>query len=225
MPSRLPQLIIWDCDGVLIDSERIAARVHARVLNRLGRQISAKTILKRFGGRADKDLYADLEQEFGLPLPNGYHASVQEGIAQLYRSTLKATRGIRDVLGIVRTRSKICVASNSSPEKLRLGLAVTGLDDLFLPYVFSAAQVNRGKPAPDLHLFAANELDVAPSECLVVEDSVNGVMAGVRAGMTVIGFSMHSQHRDEQARHLLAEGAVAVAHRPAELLNLIGRTK
>ncbi|MCC8944215.1 HAD-IA family hydrolase [Bradyrhizobium sp. Arg62] len=224
LSSRRPQLIIWDCDGVLIDSESIVARVHARALNRIGLHISAKKILQKFAGASDKDLYASFERALGRPLPNDYHATVQEGIAQLYRSILEPTVGIRDVLGIVGSRIKICVASNSSPEKLRLGLAVTDLDRWFLPHVFSAAQVAKGKPAPDLFLFAANELGVAAPDCLVVEDSVNGVRAGVRAGMKVVGFSMHSQDRDDQTRRLLAEGAVAVAHDPVELLDLIDRS-
>lgn len=208
-----PRLIIWDCDGVLIDSERIAARVHARVLNRIGLRITAKAILQRFAGATDKDLHAAFERELGAPLPNDYHATVQDGLAELYRSTLKPTSRIRDVLGVVGSRSKMCVASNSSPEKLRLGLAVTGLDRWFLPRIFSAAQVARGKPAPDLFLYAAKQIGVSSSDCLVVEDSINGVKAGVRAGMNVIGFSLHSHDREEHARRLFAEGAIAVAHR------------
>ncbi|MFQ3452399.1 HAD-IA family hydrolase [Bradyrhizobium sp. UFLA01-814] len=220
--AHAPQLIIWDCDGVLIDSENIAASVHARLLNRIGLRITEDVILQRFAGATDSDLYAAFERELGAPLPIDYHSTVQDRIAQLYQSALRATSGIHDVLGMAGSRSKMCVASNSSPEKLRLGLAVTGLDRWFLPHVFSAAQVTRGKPAPDLFVFAAERMGSSSSDCLVVEDSINGVKAAVTAGMTVIGFSFHSSSREEHARQLLAAGAIAAAHDCTELLALIG---
>lgn len=219
---RPPQLIIWDCDGVLIDSEEIAARVHARALNQIGLPITARTISERFVGTADRDLYAAFERELGAPLPIDYHATVQDEITKLYRSALQPTPGIREVLGIAGSRSKMCVASNSSPGKLRLGLSVTGLDLWFLPHVFSAAQVTQGKPAPDLFLFAAQQMGISSRDCLVVEDSINGVKAAVRAGMRVIGFSLHSHRREEHARRLLDEGAVAIARDCTELTGLMG---
>ncbi len=180
------RLIIFDCDGVLIDSEPISCGIQAAVLTRLGYVTSSQDIMRRFTGVTTPEMYATIEEEWGRRLPEGFEREVKALIETAFREHLKIIPGVGEALSAVALPN--CVASSSSVEKLRLGLEIVGLYERFAPNVFSAAQVARGKPAPDLFLFAANNLGVAPSECLVIEDSVAGVKAAKAAEMRVFGF-------------------------------------
>jgi HAD superfamily hydrolase (TIGR01509 family) len=201
-------LVIFDCDGVLIDSEVIAARIHAEALGRLGYALGAEEIMRRFTGIPDKDMYAVLEREIGRALPGDYDAQTKAAIGRSYAQDLRAIPHVREAVAAVGV--PVCVASSSVPEKLRLGLELAGLYDLFAPNIFSATQVRRGKPWPDLFLFAAERMGAAPARCVVVEDSVAGVKAAVAAGMTALGFGGASHCGTGHAALLQAEGAALV---------------
>ena len=179
-------LAIFDCDGVLVDSEPIFNRAHAEILECCGFPIAPEALMERFCGVADAEMIAAIETEWGRPLPPDYRARVAV-LTDAYCSTsLCAVTGVGEALarlGIPR-----CVASSGTPERVRSSLALTGLLGRFEPHIFSAVMVARGKPAPDLFLHAAHEMRAAPARCLVVEDSVAGVRAAAAAGMTVIGF-------------------------------------
>jgi HAD superfamily hydrolase (TIGR01509 family) len=183
---RKPGLVIFDCDGVLIDSELIGARVEAEELARIGMRISEPEILARFLGMTAKEMYRTLEIEHGMALPPGFAADVQTRIDAAFERDLQAIPGIHEVLD--RLAVSVCVASSSTLARLRHSLGLAGLYERFAPHIFSAEQVARGKPAPDLFLYAAAQMACAPEACVVIEDSVSGVRAAVAAGMRVWGF-------------------------------------
>jgi HAD superfamily hydrolase (TIGR01509 family) len=212
-------LVIFDCDGVLIDSEMITCRVQAERLTAHGLRITTEDVVRRFTGMRDREMYAILEREHGRALPDDYDAGTKELIAAAYRSELRALPGVAAALDAIRL--PVCVASSSNPTKLRFGLELTGLYPRFAPHLFSAAQVGRGKPAPDLFLFAAAQMGRAPDDCLVIEDSVAGVQAARAAGMAVFGFCGGGHCRDGHGDLLRAEGAALAFERMEALPSLI----
>lgn len=203
------ELVIFDCDGVLIDSEAIACRADAASLAELGIAITAEEIMERYLGISAATMCCDIEQRYGIALPPDFVAVLHKRVEAVFNDELSAMAGVEPLLQSLRHRC--CVASSSAPERLRHSLSVTGLLRYFEPHIFSAAQVARGKPAPDLFLFAANEMQMAPAACIVVEDSVPGVQAAVAAGMRAIGFTGGEHCRLGHAERLRAAGAVAIA--------------
>lgn len=181
------ELLILDCDGVLIDSELIACRAEAAALTSAGYKIDAQTVASRFCGQTSDLMYAEIEADWGRPPPPELHADVMERILAAYRTELSPIPGAAEFLDRVTVRK--CVASSSAPSKLALGLVETGLYDRLYPHVFSAHLVERGKPYPDIFNYAADAMGAAKSSCLVVEDSVAGVQAAVAAGIRCIGFT------------------------------------
>jgi HAD superfamily hydrolase (TIGR01509 family) len=218
-PSPGPALVIFDCDGVLIDSELIGCRAEAAELARTGIAISADEILARFTGISSKAMYATLEAELGRPLPPDLEARIAARIRADFERELAPVSGIHAALD--RLRCAKCVASSSDPARLDHSLTLTGLLERFAPHIFSATMVRHGKPAPDLFLFAAQAMKVAPAECLVVEDSEAGVQAALAAGMRVLGFTGGSHCGPEHAARLLAAGASLVFADMARLPGLI----
>ena len=208
-------LIIFDCDGVLLDSEIILARAHATAFARAGWPVSELELLRRFVGIADPEMYRAVELELGRPLPTDHDTIVRTEIERAYREDLRAVVGVQAVVASAKLPK--CVASSSSPAKLKLGLTLVDLYDSFAPNVFSATMVERGKPAPDLFLYAARQMNVAPSRCVVIEDSVAGVRAAAAAGMPVIGFCGASHCSAQHAETLLGEGAITTARSMIEL--------
>jgi HAD superfamily hydrolase (TIGR01509 family) len=213
-------LVIFDCDGVLIDSETITCRVQAERLAAHGFAIATEDLIRRFTGMRDREMYAILEHEHGRALPDGYDAATKALIAEAYRRELRALPGVAAALDAIAL--PVCVASSSNPQKLRFGLELTGLYPHFAPHLFSAAQVGRGKPAPDLFLFAAAEMGAKPADCLVIEDSVAGVQAARAAGMTAFGFCGGAHCRDGHGDLLREEGAALAFERMEALPSLIG---
>ena len=208
MPSdRGFDLVIFDCDGVFIDSELIAAQEHTQALNRAGFPISQADVMERFTGVASAEMYAELEAEFGRQIPKGHHDEVKRNVLKAYESDLKPIPGIHESLSTLST--PMCVASSSIPAKLKPGLIVTELHKFFAPNIFSAVQVARGKPAPDLFLHAAEQMGANPAKCLVIEDSPAGVRAGVAAGMTTLGFTGGGHCPPDLAQRLLDIGAAS----------------
>ena len=181
------ELVIFDCDGVLVDSERIAVRVDVVVLAQLGWVLTEAEIVERFMGRTDADMASQIEAHLGRPLP----ADWEEPFRRLYREAFEAE--LEPVPGIVEALDGIaiptCVASSGSHERIRYTLGLTGLYPRFAGRIFSATEVARGKPAPDLFLHAATRLGVCPAACAVVEDSRYGVEAARAACMRVFGYA------------------------------------
>jgi len=181
-------LVIFDCDGVLVDSEMLACGVEARALTAAGYPITATEVAHRYAGVSDADMRRAIEEESGRTLPDDHAARC--AAEDVFGRELRAVQGIAAVVDAVTASGRpVCVASSSSPERLRLALDLTGLWERFAPHVFSAKMVARGKPAPDLFLLAAREMAVEPAACLVVEDSAPGIRAARAAGMTAIGFT------------------------------------
>jgi HAD superfamily hydrolase (TIGR01509 family) len=198
-------LIIFDCDGVLVDSELISCRAHATVLTRHGYPITPDQVLRRFLGVSDREARQIVEAEMGRELPDDIEAQVKQETLQFYADDLKAIAHVGDAMAAIDLPK--CVASSGTPEKIRHGLTCARLYEQLAPHIFSAVQVKRGKPAPDLFLFASEQMKVAPGRCLVVEDSVPGVTGARAAGMTVLGFHGGGHCPPEHAAALRAAGA------------------
>jgi len=214
-------LVIFDCDGVLIDSELLSVEADLACLAEEGIEISAEEILERYTGISMVGMLADLEARYGRSFPEfaGRH---WQRLSALFESGLQPIRGIAEVLGSLGC--KVCVASSSTPDRLRLALTLVGLFDRLHPHIFSSSEVARGKPAPDLFLHAAKQMAVESARCVVIEDSVPGVVAAVAAGMTAIGFTGGGHCRPGHDSRLYAEGAALVigdmAQLPAALMRL-----
>ena len=214
-------LVIFDCDGVLVDSEVISCRAHAATLARHGYAITADQVLDRFLGVSDREARLTIETELGRRLPDDFEAQVKQATLQFYAGNLQAIAYVGDAIAAIDLPK--CVASSGTPEKIQHGLTCAGLYDRLAPHIFSATQVGRGKPAPDLFLFAAERMQVSPERCLVIEDSVPGVTGARAAGMTVLGFHGGSHCRPGHADMLRAAGAALIFDDMRQLPGLIGR--
>ncbi|MGY2050090.1 HAD family hydrolase [Methylobacterium sp. JK268] len=216
-----PDLVIFDCDGVLIDSEPISLALLTDNLNRIGVPIDLDTVARRFTGTSMTSIMAHVEADYGVTAPAGFVEEVRADTLRAFERDLAAIAGVAEVLADLDGRR--CVASSSDPARLAHALTLTGLLPLFEGHVFSASMVARGKPHPDLFLYAAERMGVAPTACLVVEDSVPGVTAARAAGMRVLGFAGggHWRH-DRAAAALSAAGAALVFDDFRRLPALIG---
>ena len=212
-------LVIFDCDGVLVDSEVISCRAHAATLTRHGYPITEEQVLHRFLGVSDREARLIIENEMGRKLPDDFDAQVKEATLKFYAGDLKAIAHVADAIAAIDLPK--CVASSGTPEKIRHGLDCAGLYEQLAPHIFSATQVKRGKPAPDLFLFAAEQMRAAPARCLVIEDSVPGVTGAVAAGMMVLGFHGGSHCQAGHAEKLQAAGAAVVFDDMRQLPDLV----
>jgi HAD superfamily hydrolase (TIGR01509 family) len=200
-------LLIFDCDGVLVDSEPIANEILAETLTALGRPMTAAESMRTQIGKSLADILGETRAIVGRDLPHDTGARMNERLFARFRSDLKAMKGLTDALALLPQPR--CVASSSLPARIELALEVAGLDPLFARR-FSASEVARGKPAPDLFLHAAREMGRAPHECVVIEDSVAGAQAARAADMRCIGF-VGGGHADETlASRLRDAGAMTV---------------
>jgi HAD superfamily hydrolase (TIGR01509 family) len=179
-------LIIFDCDGVLVDSEPLAMRVLLDTIAAEGVKIDPDTGFREFLGRSLSTVVANLNAAYGLHLNDEALERMRRNLFALYRRELKPMAGLIDALAEITIPA--CVASSSQMERIRVSLTLTGLLDRFDPAIFSAAMVPRGKPAPDLFLHAADAMLTAPERCLVIEDSPAGIVAAQQAGMRVFAF-------------------------------------
>ncbi len=201
-------LVIFDCDGVLVDSEAIFARVLGECLTEADCPATAEDALLLGFGKNRDTLSAAVEARYGRPLSDSFFDAMRARTAVVLERELKPMPGVNELLAALPTAR--CVASNGHLQRVRERLALTGLLHFFDPHVFSAIQVAVGKPAPDLFLLAARELGVPPASCTVVEDSVVGVAAAVAAGMPVVGFYGGSHCPEDHADQLIAAGCVQV---------------
>ena len=214
-------LVIFDCDGVLVDSEAISCRAHAEVLSRHGYPITPEQVFDRFLGRSTRQANIEVEAELGRALPGDFHVQLQDEQFRSFEADLQAVPHIHSALDAIT--QAICVASSGSQQRMRLTLGRTHLYGRFAPNIFSSSQVINGKPAPDLFLFAAGQMNVAPERCIVIEDSVAGIAGAVAAGMTVLGFHGGSHCRHGHGDSLRAVGAAETFDDMRRLPDLIAR--
>ncbi len=179
------ELVIFDCDGVLVDSERLAVRTEAGILADLGWPLTEADLVERFVGRSATHMHQEIERQLGRSID--WDAEFESRYREVFERELVAVPGIVEALDEVTTPT--CVASSGSHDKMRFTLGKTGLFDRFAGRIFSVDQVAHGKPAPDIFLFAAHSMGASPERCAVVEDSVSGVTAGLSAGMAVFAFA------------------------------------
>jgi HAD superfamily hydrolase (TIGR01509 family) len=198
-------LVIFDCDGVLVDSEIIAAECLAARLTAHGRPIAESDVFERFLGRSFGAVEDDYQSAVGRPLPDGFVTGLHEEVAMRMARELRPIEGVFDVIASLRV--PCCVASSSRPERLVMSLRVTGLLPLLEGRVFDTSMVARGKPAPDLFLHAAAAFGIEPERALVLEDSVSGVRGAKAAGMTAWGFVGGSHYARLPSAALTAAGA------------------
>ena len=215
------ELVIFDCDGVLVDSEVISCRAHAETLTRHGYPITSEQVLTRFLGVSDREARQAIETELGRKLPDDFEAQMKQAALQRYADDLQSIPYVGEAVAAISLPK--CVASSGTPEKIRHGLTCAGIYDLLTPHIFSATQVKRGKPAPDLFLYAAEQMQASPERCVVIEDSIPGVTAALAAGMPVLGFHGGSHCRPGYAETLRAAGATLTFDDMRQLPGLIGQ--
>jgi HAD superfamily hydrolase (TIGR01509 family) len=209
-------LVIFDCDGVLIDSEPIANRVFAQRLATVGIAMSPEEVMRTFVGRSRDTCIAMAGEMRGSPLPPDFAAAWDDALHEALEREVKPVEGVAELLRSLAI--PYCVASNGEPSHMQRGLTAAGLMPLVAGRLFSAAQVARPKPAPDVYLHAASAMGHAPARCAVVEDTPTGVKAGIAAAMAVFGYVGGPQ---SDAGTLRALGATPFA-RMAELPRLLG---
>jgi HAD superfamily hydrolase (TIGR01509 family) len=214
-------LVIFDCDGVLVDSEVISCRAHALTLSRHGYPITVDQVFQRFLGRSTRQAHLEVEAELGRQLPDAFHADLQDELYGAFTTYLEAIPNISAALD--RITQPVCVASSGSHERMQVSLGRTALYERFAPNIFSSSQVRNGKPAPDLFLFAAEQMKISPARCLIIEDSVPGVTGAHAAGMTVFGFHGGSHCKAGHGETLRAAGAVETFEDMRQLPALIAR--
>ena len=194
-------LIIFDCDGVLVDSEPLALRVLLEGIAERGIAIEEGLAYERFLGRSLASVIETVQRDFGLALEVDALDRMRDRLYALFRDELRAIDGVAEAIG--RLDIPVCVASSSQMERIRLSLEITGLAACFADHIFSATMVANGKPAPDLFLLAASRMRVDPSRCIVIEDSPAGIEAAKCAGMRVFAFTGGSHARSAEHRRRL----------------------
>ena len=202
--------LIFDFDGVIADSEAIANTVLAETVTKLGHPTTLDQSLARYAGRRWDGVLAEIESAIGKPLPSDFSGDLKRATLDRFRTDLKEVSGAAQ---FIRRFSHLprCIASSSSIDRLQLCLEVLALEAEFGDHVYSADMVARGKPHPDIFLFAAERLGVSPEQCLVIEDSAGGIKAAVAAGMTAVGLCAASHIRDGHDTKLRDAGAVHLA--------------
>lgn len=181
------KLVIFDCDGVLIDSEGLSKRELIIMLRHLEVDISDVYFETHFLGHSFEHVSAKIKQDFAVTLPPTFRQEYQKALLSAFDSELKATSGLTEILTSLAVPR--CIATSSSATRVARALAITGLDSYFVPNVFTASEVEKGKPAPDLFLHAAAKMGIAPEHCLVIEDSPAGIQAGKAANMHVVRYA------------------------------------
>ncbi|MDI7860390.1 HAD family hydrolase [Rhizobiaceae bacterium n13] len=187
MPVADKNLLIFDCDGVLVDSEPISIQILVEAVRQAGVDLDEAGAYRRFLGRSLSTVTDALKDEYGLTVGTDFLEGMRHALYERFRRELKPIEGIAEALDRIDMRR--CVASSSQLERIRLSLSVTGLLERLEPNIFSASMVKRGKPAPDLFLHAARAMHAQPDQCIVIEDSPAGIEAAKAAGMTVFAFT------------------------------------
>lgn len=184
-----PELVIFDCDGVLVDSEPISNRIMVEMLNAEGFPLTVEESFRDFVGMSLQACWKKIEARFGRPIAADFEERLRERTHAALSERVMAIPGVEDVLDrLILAGVQICVASSGPPEKINLTLGKVGLIDRFQGHLFSAIQVSRGKPHPDLFEFAAYSMRVPVTRCVVVEDAIPGVLGARAAGMRVLAY-------------------------------------
>ena len=216
-----PELVIFDCDGVLVDSEIIAARVEAGLITAAGFPIEAEELAERYAGLTFKDILMEIEREAAIPFQASLLGEAERLVDKRLSSEVRATEGAREAVASVPYPK--CVCSNSSKHRIEAMLGRTGILPLFGGNIFSAKEppVEKPKPAPDVFLHGAQAMGARPEACFVVEDSVHGVHAAKAAGMRAIGFTGNSHSYPGLADALTDAGAETVINRWPDFLPVL----
>ena len=189
-------LVIFDCDGVLVDSEGIANAELCKALCEQGLDMSLEQVIDTFVGLSMSRVVTISQERLGHALPTDFLDRLQEKTFAAFEQSLQPVKDVQAVLQSLSEMSqKTCVASSGSFEKMACTLGLTGLEGFFQGNIFSSSQVRRGKPYPDLYIYAAEQMNADPSRCLVVEDSLPGVQGAVAAGMEVLAYSVRGQDK------------------------------
>ncbi|WP_329453514.1 HAD family hydrolase (plasmid) [Streptomyces sp. NBC_01724] len=186
MTQNAVELVIFDCDGVLVDSERIGVKVDVMIMADLGCNFTEAEIIERFVGSSDELYTAAVEERLGRRLEKNWRQRYEHLYRAAFAAELTAVDGITEALNSLTT--PVCVASNGSHDNIRHSLQIASLSDYFKTHIFSAGDVPSGKPAPDLFLHAARSMGVEPARCVVIEDSAYGVQAARAAEMRAFGY-------------------------------------
>lgn len=210
-------LIIFDCDGVLVDSEIIAAQVESRLLTEAGYPISVEEMGERFAGLTWKDILLAVEKEADIPLSASLLDKSEKLLDARLERDVKIIDGVK--FALARLTTQRCICSNSSSARLDMMLTKVGLKPYFAPHIYSAKDLgpDRVKPKPDIFLHGAEQFGVDPSRCLVIEDSTHGVRGARAAGMRVVGFTGASHTYPSHADRLTDAGAETVISRMQDL--------
>lgn len=183
----MAELVIFDCDGVLVDSDRISLRIQAEWISALGLEMTYEDCIRDFLGLGMETTLEILAERMGRPVPKDWEKELDAAVHEGFRRELQPVPGVVEALEEIELPT--CVASSGSHEKMRVTLGLTGLWDRFAGRIFSVEEVQRGKPAPDLFRHAAERMSTPPQRCIVVEDSPFGVAGAKAAGMTALGFA------------------------------------
>lgn len=188
------QCIIFDCDGVLVDSESIANHILLTMAAEHGFVMKLEEAIKVFSGRELKDCFRQIERRIQKQLPNNFEKEFRERSFEAFRCGLKPVVGVKEFIDSLDVA--YCVASSGPVEKIRLNLTITGLIDKFENKIFSSHQINSWKPDPGIFLYAAREMGFSVNECIVIEDSKAGVIAAAKGGFQVFGFASENNAKD-----------------------------
>ncbi len=201
-------LIVFDCDGVLINSEELASAICIEAVKEVGLELTLHEYADRYAGNPVAEIWRMVERDAGRSLPEGFQGRVDQMVFRRFAAELAVIDGVHDVLQA--SKYPRCVASSTQLPRLRENLGKVGLLEQFDPHIFSGSQVKRGKPAPDVFLYAASQMGADPGHCLVIEDSLTGVTAARRAGMNVIGFAGGGHASPGLEKRLREAGALHV---------------
>jgi HAD superfamily hydrolase (TIGR01509 family) len=215
----VPGAVIFDCDGVLVDSERLMNREFSAMLNDLGLPYTPEQTTRTFMGRSMKSCMQIVQTQLGRPVPDDFLTVLDQRAYAVFAEQLQPVAGIETLLDALDARSvPYAVASSGSHEKMRTTLGITGLLPRLAGRITSATEVAHGKPAPDVFLLAAERLGVAPRDCVVIEDSLLGIQAALAADMRVIGFA--AMVSADEMREVGATAVSQSMHNVQELLAL-----
>lgn len=190
------ELLIFDCDGVLVDTEPISARILAQELRNLGLDLSNEQAIVLFKGGSLKDAFDYASKELNKPMPDDLEAVYRKKCFEAFKTEMEPITGIHDVLNQLANRIK-CVASNGPANKIKFNLEVCKIEHHFQESIFSAYDIKKWKPAPDLFLYAAKTMGFEPEQCIVIEDSDHGIVAARAAGMKVFGYNENGKTLEE----------------------------
>jgi HAD superfamily hydrolase (TIGR01509 family) len=212
-----PRAVIFDCDGVLVDSERLMNREFSAMLNGIGLPYTPEETTRTFMGRSMQSCAQIVEAQLGKPVPDTFFAELNHRAYAVFARDLEPVRGVAELLNALdRAAIPYAVASSGSHEKMRTTLGITGLYPRLDGRITSATEVAHGKPAPDVFLLAAERLHIAPMDCVVIEDSLLGIAAALAANMRVVGYAAMVSRDDMQRA-----GATYVAQSMDEIVTLL----